>query len=199
MSALKAILPISACLLLSGCGNGAPTSASASATTSAAASSAAKSPAPIASTSPWCAKLGGTGPGTLEEMCAVKSAPFDVQVLDRYHDGIEGRMCSIKNTSGEDLNWGGVKGFYYDKDGKLLAIQPTNLPKPLLVFSHSGTDFVIKAGETIEYECGWQRTDEPAGSTLEIEVYQWGRDEPERYFMRDLGGKAWEARPKGGF
>lgn len=176
-------------------GSGAAASASASAT-------AARSGAPVPSSKSggWCAALGGTGEGSLASNCAVKTAPFEITVLDRYADGIDGRLCSLKNTSKEDFTFGGVKGFYYDKAGKLLAVQPTNRTSPTELFSHSGSDFAVKAGQTIEYECGWQRTDEPAGSTLEVEVYQWGIDEPsERYFTRDLGGKSWENRPKGGF
>lgn len=148
----------------------------------------------------WCERGGGKGQGTLDEMCAMKAPPFEIRVLDRYADAVDGRLCAIKNTSAEDWTWGGAKGFYYDNEGKLLSIQPTNRSKPLTHFTHSGTGFKVKAGDTFEYECGWQRSDEPAGSTLEVEVYQWGGDTPtERYFTRDLGGKAWDDRPRGGF
>ncbi len=183
-------------MLCAGCGDGA-------ASTVASSTSSVTAVGPSASARPretWCEKSGGKGQGTLSEMCAVKSAPFEITVLDRYADSIDGRLCSIKNTSAEDWTWGGVKGLYYDKDGKLLSIQPTNREKPTPAFSHGGTDFKVKAGATFEYECGWQRTDEPSGATLEVEVYQWGADEPsERYFTRDLGGKTWESRPRGGF
>lgn len=190
--------------LLSACGNGSGAAPSAAGSTATSASKTAAAPPKgepsAATTSPWCAKLGGSGAGTIGSNCAVKSAPFEVTVQERYADGIDGRACSIKNTSSEAYTFGGVKGFYYDKDGKLLAIKPTNRAEATQLFSHSGSDFTVKPGETIEYECGWQRTDEPAGSKLEVEVYQWGSDDPEeRYFTRDLGGKAWESRPPGGF
>lgn len=190
--------------LLSACGNGSGGAPSSSGATGAPGSTATSAPKSASATKPatsaWCAKLGGTGEGTIASNCAVKIAPFEITVLDKYADAVDGRTCSIKNTSAEAYTFGGVKGFYYDKDGKLLSVKPTNRAEATPLFSHSGSDFTVKPGETIEYECGWQRSDEPAGSKLEVEVYQWGSDEPEeRYFTRDLAGKAWETRPQGGF